>query len=42
MPYDEGTVSYALLFSTGGLIRILIKWLNDKNRKTPEEMASMM
>lgn len=42
MSYSEETVSYALLFSTGGLMKILINWLNDQNRKTPEEMAGLM
>ncbi|MCB2309384.1 TetR/AcrR family transcriptional regulator [Clostridium estertheticum] len=39
MPFNKESISYALSFGTGGLMRILIKWLNDDQRKSPDEMA---
>ncbi len=42
MYFSEETISYALLFSTGGLMKILTNWLNEEKRKTPEEMADLM
>ncbi|WP_160687650.1 TetR/AcrR family transcriptional regulator [Clostridium sp. C2-6-12] len=42
MPFSKETIQYALTFSTGGFMRILIRWLNDSKQKSPEEMARMM
>lgn len=42
MSFSEETISYALLFGTGGLMKILINWLSEEKRKTPEEMADLM
>ncbi|HBE79261.1 MAG TPA: TetR/AcrR family transcriptional regulator [Firmicutes bacterium] len=39
MSFSKETIQYALTFSTGGFMRILILWLNDRTRKSPEEMA---
>lgn len=36
------TVRYALAFSAGGFMRILILWLNDGAKKTPDEMGAMV
>lgn len=33
------TLRYALAFSAGGFMRILVLWLNDGCRKSPDEMA---
>ena len=42
MPFPKENIQYALTFSTGGFLRILIRWMNDSERKSPEEMASMV
>ncbi|NMB59342.1 MAG: TetR/AcrR family transcriptional regulator [Chloroflexi bacterium] len=36
------TLRYALAFSAGGFMRILILWLNDGCRKSPDEMAAIV
>jgi len=36
------TLRYALAFSAGGFMRILILWLNDGCRKSPDEMATIV
>ena len=38
-PFSKKRIEYALTFSTGGFMRILIRWLNDSEQKSPEEMA---
>ncbi|WP_124065059.1 TetR/AcrR family transcriptional regulator [Clostridium sp. E02] len=38
-PYSKESIQYALTFSTGGFMRILIRWLNDDVQKSPDEMA---
>lgn len=42
MPFSKESIQYALTFSTGGFMRILIKWMNDSKQKSPEEMAAMI
>jgi Transcriptional regulator len=42
MPFDKASISFALAFSMGGFIQILIKWLNEDQQKTPDEMAATM
>lgn len=42
LPYSKESIQYALSFSTGGFMRILIRWLNDSVQKTPEEMAAII
>lgn len=37
--FSKERIEYALTFSTGGFMRILIRWLNDSEQKSPEEMA---
>jgi AcrR family transcriptional regulator len=39
---SEETLRYALAFSAGGFMRILILWLNDGCRKSPDEMATIV
>lgn len=41
-PFSKESIQYALTFSTGGFMRILIRWLNDREQKSPEEMAIMI
>lgn len=41
-PLSKESIQYALTFSTGGFMRILIRWLNDNAQKTPEEMAAIL
>jgi AcrR family transcriptional regulator len=36
------TLRYALAFSAGGFMRILVLWLNDGCRKSPDEMAAIV
>ena len=42
MPFSKESIQYALTFSTGGFMRILIRWLNDNAQKSPEEMAAVV
>ena len=42
MPFPKESIQYALTFSTGRFIRILIRWMNGNEQKSPEEMAAMM
>jgi AcrR family transcriptional regulator len=42
MPFPKENIQYALTFSTGGFMRILIRWLNDSVQKSPDEMAAVM
>lgn len=42
MPFSQESVRYALTFSAGGFLHILIRWLDDGAQKTPEEMAGVM
>ncbi|WP_315069404.1 TetR/AcrR family transcriptional regulator [uncultured Clostridium sp.] len=42
MPFSKESIQYALTFSTGGFMRILIQWVNDSKQKSPEEMAAMV
>ncbi len=42
VPFSKESIQYALAFSTGGFMRILILWLNDNARKSPEEMAVIL
>lgn len=42
MLFPKESIQFALIFSTGGFMRILIWWLNNSDKKSPEEMATMM
>jgi len=42
MPFPKDSIQYALAFSTGGFMHILIRWLNDGAQKSPEEMAAVV
>ncbi len=42
MPFSKESIQYALAFSSGGFVRILIRWLDDSGRKSPEEMAEIV
>ena len=42
MTFSKETIQYALMFSTGGFMRILIYWMNEGARKSPEEMAAVV
>ena len=41
-PFSKESIQYALTFSTGGFMRILIRWVNDSVQKSPEEMAALV
>ncbi len=41
-PFSRESISYALAFSAGGFMRILIRWLNDSPQKSPEKMAAIV
>lgn len=41
-PFSKESIQYALTFSTGGFMRILIRWLNDGVQKSPDEMAAIV
>ncbi|URZ18481.1 TetR/AcrR family transcriptional regulator [Clostridium felsineum] len=38
MSFSKESIKYALIFSTGGCMRILVQWLNASTIKSPEEM----
>ncbi|MHC1681551.1 MAG: TetR/AcrR family transcriptional regulator [Clostridiaceae bacterium] len=42
MPFSQESIQYALAFSTGGFMRILVRWINDEEKKSPEEMATLV
>ena len=42
VPFSKENIRYALTFSAGGFIRILVLWLNDGACKSPDEMASIV
>ncbi|MFD3158014.1 TetR/AcrR family transcriptional regulator [Haloimpatiens sp. FM7330] len=42
MPFSKESIQYALTFSTGGFMCILIQWLNDSGQKSPKQMASIV
>lgn len=42
MPFSNESILYALTFSTGGFMRILIRWLNEDMQKSPEEIATIV
>lgn len=42
LPYSAESIQYALAFSTGGFMRILTKWLNDRPLKSPQEMSGIV
>jgi AcrR family transcriptional regulator len=37
--FSKESIQYALIFSSGGFMRILIRWINDGAQKQPEDMA---
>ena len=39
---NEEALSYAMAFSAGGLLSILLKWAEDGMNKTPEDMMRLM
>ncbi len=42
LSHDEEALSYAMAFSAGGLLSILLKWAEDGMDKTPEEIMKLM
>jgi len=42
LPFFKESIQYALTFSSGGFMHILIRWLNDGAQKSPEEMAAVV
>ena len=42
LPFSRETIQYILAFSAGGFMRILILWLKDGAKKSPEEMAAIV
>lgn len=42
MNFSKECIEYALTFSTGGFVRILVKWLQEGAKKTPEEMGALV
>lgn len=42
VPFSKESTLYALTFSAGGFMRILIRWMNDSVQKSPEEMAHIV
>lgn len=42
MPFSKESIQYALTFSIGGFMRILVMWLNDSEPKSPEKMAAII
>lgn len=42
MPFSKESIQYALTFSTGGFMHILIRWMNESEQRSPEEMEAMV
>ena len=42
LPFSKESIRYALAFSAGGFMRIVILWLNDKTQKPPDEIAALV
>lgn len=42
LAYNEEALSYAMAFSAGGLLNILLKWVEDGMDKTPEQIMQLM
>lgn len=42
LSYDEDALSYAMAFSAGGLLSILLKWVDDGMDKAPQEIMQLM
>ncbi|MDR1630383.1 MAG: TetR/AcrR family transcriptional regulator [Oscillospiraceae bacterium] len=42
LAHNEEALSYAMAFSAGGLLSILLKWAEDGMDKTPEEIMKIM
>lgn len=42
LAYHEEALSYAMAFSSGGLLSTLLKWAEDGMDKTPEEIMQLM
>lgn len=42
MKFSKESIQYALIFSTGGFIRILSRWMNESIQKSPEEMGELV
>lgn len=41
IPFSEESISYALVFCTGGFMRLLVKWMSEDRLKSPEEIAAI-
>lgn len=42
LPFSKESIAYALTFSSGGFLRLLIRWLDDGAVNSPEEMAAII
>ncbi|MFB6466408.1 TetR/AcrR family transcriptional regulator [Cytobacillus sp. Hz8] len=42
MSFSKESISYALTFSTGGFMRLMIKWLNEGHEKSPDEISTII
>ena len=42
MAFSKESIRYALIFSTGGFLRILEEWIKDGAKKSPEEMSDIV
>jgi len=42
LAHNTEALSYAMAFSAGGLLSILLKWAEDGMDKTPEEIMQLM
>ena len=42
LAHNEEALSYAMAFSAGGLLSILLKWAEDGIEKTPEDIMQLM
>ena len=40
--YGNNTLEYVLAFSAGGFWNMIIKWVHDGAKKTPNEMAEFI
>ncbi|OBR96801.1 hypothetical protein CLRAG_03100 [Clostridium ragsdalei P11] len=42
LSFSKENIQYAITFSVGGFMHILIRWLSDGAQKTPEEMSAII
>jgi AcrR family transcriptional regulator len=42
LPFSQECIEYALIFSAGGFMQLLLRWLNESPRKSPKELSAIV